>query len=203
MGRIVEWNGQKRYGYLQCGKSRVFLHIRDFAEHHKRPAVGDKIAFIMGQDGLGRSCARNALHVNEGGRITLANMLILAVLLVLPAFAIQHRAADLRLMGTYILVINTLTFAAYASDKQRARAKEWRLPEAWLHLFELLGGWPGAFLAQRRLRHKCSKHSFQFSFWFIVMTFQFVAFDSLQNWHYTRSAWKELERASQHNLRKF
>ena len=30
-----------------------------------------------------------------------------------------------------------------------------------LHTLELIGGWPAAFLAQRWLRHKCSKRSFQ------------------------------------------
>jgi len=41
-----------------------------------------------------------------------------------------------------------------------------------LHLLELLGGWPGAFLAQRRLRHKCSKRRYQFVFWLIVLAYQ-------------------------------
>ncbi|HSH15989.1 MAG TPA: DUF1294 domain-containing protein [Verrucomicrobiae bacterium] len=53
-----------------------------------------------------------------------------------------------------------------------------RVSEANLHLLELLGGWPAALLAQRRLRHKCSKGSYQFMFWLIVLGHQFVAGDS-------------------------
>jgi hypothetical protein len=31
-----------------------------------------------------------------------------------------------------------------------------------------MGGWPGAFVAQRRLRHKCVKRKYQIVFWLIV-----------------------------------
>ena len=39
-----------------------------------------------------------------------------------------------------------------------------------------------SYFAPQRLRHKCSKTSFQVTFWFIVLLWQFVACDSLQNW---------------------
>ena len=48
-----------------------------------------------------------------------------------------------------MLVMGAAAYWAYALDKPRAQAKEWRLSEARLHLFELLGGWTGALLAQR------------------------------------------------------
>jgi uncharacterized membrane protein YsdA (DUF1294 family) len=63
------------------------------------------------------------------------------------------------------------------------------MPEAKLHIMELLGGWPGAFLAQRRFRHKCSKVSYQVVFWVIALTNQLVAFDSLQGWKWMRLIW--------------
>jgi uncharacterized membrane protein YsdA (DUF1294 family) len=63
---------------------------------------------------------------------------------------------------------------------------------------ELLGGWPGAFLAQRWLRHKCSKGSYQAVFWLIVLAYQFAAFDSLQNWQLSRAALNQLESTSSH-----
>ncbi|SJM91388.1 Cold-shock protein (fragment) [Crenothrix polyspora] len=44
----------------------------------------------------------------------------------------------------------------------------WRIPEKSLHTLELLGGWPGALLAQRTLRHKNRKPSYQVVFWLIV-----------------------------------
>jgi uncharacterized membrane protein YsdA (DUF1294 family) len=86
-------------------------------------------------------------------------------------------------------MIGAVSYGSYALDKRRARAKEWRISEAGLHVTELLGGWPGAFLAQRRLRHKVSKRGYLFVFWLIVLAYQFAAFDSLQNWQLSRSAW--------------
>ncbi len=48
-----------------------------------------------------------------------------------------------------------------------------------LHLLELLGGWPGAFLAQQVFRHKTRKLSFQLVFWGIVLLHQLFWIDWL------------------------
>jgi uncharacterized membrane protein YsdA (DUF1294 family) len=38
-----------------------------------------------------------------------------------------------------------------------------------LHWASLLGGWPGAIVAQRRLRHKTKKLTFRVTFWITVL----------------------------------
>lgn len=195
--KIVEWDNAKGYGFLQVGSGRVFLHRREFAEHHKQPAVGDVVRFTVGADVQGRTCAKNAAHVNDGGRITVLAVSMLACLLVLPAIALHRHGADWW-GGAYLLVIGAFSYACFAADKQRARNKEWRISESGLHLTELLGGWPGAFLAQRRLRHKVSKPGYQFVFWLIVLVHQFAAFDSLQNWQVSRAALVGLKVAVEH-----
>lgn len=196
--RIVEWDDAKGYGYLQVGNGRLFLHRRDFAERHKRPAVGDVINFLPGTDAQGRTCATKAVHVNDGGRITPSAVLLLASLMVLPAIALHRHGADWRWVGAVVLVMGAVSYGCYALDKRRARKKAWRIPENLLHVTEFLGGWPGAFLAQRRLRHKCSKSSYQFVFWLIVVAWQFAAFDSLQNWKFSKAGLSFLERTSDH-----
>lgn len=187
--KIVEWDDQKGYGFLQVGKGKVFLHRRDFAERHKRPAVGDVIRFTLGQDAKGRTCGKDAVHVNDGGRITVLAVLVLACLLVLPAVALHRLGVDWRWSSACVLAMGLASYGTYALDKRRVREQAWRISESALHLTELLGGWPGAFLAQRRLRHKVSKPGFQFLFWLIVLAYQFAAFDSLQNWQLSRAAW--------------
>jgi uncharacterized membrane protein YsdA (DUF1294 family) len=60
-------------------------------------------------------------------------------------------------------------FIVYGNDKNRAIEGKWRTPEARLHLFVLLGGFPGAFLAQQFYCHKNKKRSYQIVFWMIVI----------------------------------
>ena len=64
------------------------------------------------------------------------------------------------LVAGWYLVCSLLTFVVYAFDKRAARGHRRRVPEARLHLLELIGGFPGALLAIRVLRHKSSKRSF-------------------------------------------
>ena len=58
-----------------------------------------------------------------------------------------------------------VSFAQYAIDKRRAERGRWRIPEKRLHLIDLLGGWPGGWIARRSLRHKTSKARFAVVFW--------------------------------------
>jgi len=126
------------------------------------------------------------------------SILVLIGLLVLPVIAGQQFGEVSQWVGAHGVLLSALTYWAYAADKRRAEEREWRVPEARLHLLELLGGWPGAFLAQRRLRHKCSKGSYQVVFWLIVLAYQFAAFDSLRNWQLSRAALDRLEATSGH-----
>ena len=57
--------------------------------------------------------------------------------------------------------LSLLTVVAYAVDKVAARAGASRISEATLHLFALVGGWPGAFVARHWLRHKTLKQPFR------------------------------------------
>jgi len=69
-------------------------------------------------------------------------------------------AAWLLLPMAYV-ALSLMTFIVYACDKLAAHRGERRIAERVLHLLDLIGGWPGGWLAQKTLRHKCSKPSFQ------------------------------------------
>jgi uncharacterized membrane protein YsdA (DUF1294 family) len=56
----------------------------------------------------------------------------------------------------------------YARDKLAALRRMWRVPEQTLHLIEALGGWPGAYVAQRTMRHKTVKTEYRAVYWLIV-----------------------------------
>ena len=91
-------------------------------------------------------------------------------------------------MVGYLVTISGLIFGLYRRDKRRAESGEWRVPESTLHLVELLGGWPAAFVAQRIFRHKIAKPSYQIAFWAIIACHEAVAFDFLSEWHYAQAA---------------
>lgn len=66
------------------------------------------------------------------------------------------------------LLMSLVTFIAFAWDKRAARLNRWRTRESTLHVLELLGGFPGAFLAQRLLRHKSYKPRYRAILWAIA-----------------------------------
>lgn len=135
----------------------------------------------------------------RGGTSTiLIVLLVLSILLVLPGLALHRLQWDWRWMVGYFVVINLLTYRVYANDKRRAIDGEWRISEANLHLLELLGGWPAALLAQRRLRHKCSKGSYLFVFWLIVLGYQVAAYDSFQDWKFSRIGLEWMQNQPRH-----
>jgi uncharacterized membrane protein YsdA (DUF1294 family) len=74
----------------------------------------------------------------------------------------------LKLVGLYLLAINLVTFAVFASDKQRAIDGGRRVPEATLLQLAAVGGTTGAFAAQKILRHKTRKEPFRTLLWLIA-----------------------------------
>lgn len=63
---------------------------------------------------------------------------------------------------------SAIAFGTYGYDKFSAKTGRWRTPEKTLLTLGLIGGWPGALLAQEWIRHKSAKGSFQLVFWLTV-----------------------------------
>ena len=83
---------------------------------------------------------------------------ILAVLGLLPGVAVALSVLS-----------SVVAFVLYRNDKTAATRGGWRVRESTLHVVSLLGGWPGAFLAQRVYHHKTRKQPFQTVFWITVV----------------------------------
>lgn len=109
---------------------------------------------------------------------------VILVLVPLPLLALHHLFGPpgVSIGLGWSALMSIFAFTVYWYDKRQAKQDGQREPEAHLHWLEVLGGWPGAYLAQRWLRHKSTKASYQFVFWLIVILYQLVAVDALRDW---------------------
>lgn len=60
----------------------------------------------------------------------------------------------------WYFAMSAATYVVYVADKRRAKTDRRRVPEATLHFLELAGGFAGALLAMKIVRHKNRKIGF-------------------------------------------
>lgn len=60
----------------------------------------------------------------------------------------------------YLLIINLLGAFVNIIDKQKAKHNRWRIPEATLWLFGILGGSLGSYITMKAIRHKTKHRAF-------------------------------------------
>jgi uncharacterized membrane protein YsdA (DUF1294 family) len=60
-------------------------------------------------------------------------------------------------VGGYFLLMNLIAFSSMGVDKHKAKHNQWRIPEARLFLWALLGGSLGSVVGMRVFHHK-TKH---------------------------------------------
>lgn len=175
-GKITHWKDEQGFGFItpNGGGNQVFVHIKSFANPRRRPEGKEIVTYELTSDARGRAQAQSVAFVGDHSPSATSSghrnaPLILAVAFLLSvAGAVFTHGLPFAVLGLY-LVASVVTFIAYAFDKSAARNDRRRTAESTLHLFALVGGWPGALAAQRLLRHKSKKRSFQLVFWATVV----------------------------------
>jgi uncharacterized membrane protein YsdA (DUF1294 family)/cold shock CspA family protein len=175
-GRISFWNEEKGYGFItpSTGADKVFVHIRAFKNRHHLPQLKQVVLYSLSKDKQGRPCAARVMRTEEivsGGSAPLigAFKTLFAIgFMVFVGWSVFVYNMPVFLLYLYLLV-SALTFLLYLWDKRAARLSRWRTKESTLHTLALIGGWPGALIAQQKLRHKSRKMSFQLAFWVTVI----------------------------------
>lgn len=192
-GRLTTWNDERGFGFLRPGDggSDVFVHISGFPRDASRPEVGVGYRWDEARMDDGRIKAINVrpdsiITVGRpGGQrvpLRLGTLSYLAIAAFIPVFiaGLVHGHVPWWLSAIYAAVsVGTLT--AYALDKSAARAHRWRIAERSLLLLGLIGGWPGAIVAQQLFRHKTRKRRFLLAFWGSVVL-NVAAFSLLAFW---------------------
>ena len=178
-GRIQDWNDDKGFGFVvpNGGGERAFVHIKAFERTSQRPVNGLLISYELRKDARGRfnaaairqaSASKAQAAEKPSGMVPRLPRTTLGLVVLF--------GATLAWMAKFIpdwtmLAISGMSLLAlifYVSDKAAAQRNRWRTPESTLHMIALLGGWPGALLAQGLFHHKTSKRSFQRVFWVTV-----------------------------------
>jgi uncharacterized membrane protein YsdA (DUF1294 family)/cold shock CspA family protein len=189
-GELTTWNDERGFGFVApaVGGPDVFVHISAFDDGAPRPVQGDDIGYVLefspegkprashaeltsrseeaGDRSPGKQRKRVLTPSHHTGRLSyIAVAGFIAIFAVVWLFVIPLPLWVVVLYGGMSLV----TFIAYALDKRAAATDGWRVAEGSLLALGLVGGWPGAIVAQQMFRHKTVKVSFQVVFWVTVV----------------------------------
>jgi len=177
-GKITDWKDDKGFGFItpNGGGPRVFIHIKSFSNRQRRPVGNEFVTYELIADARGRPQGANIAFVGDRppspprtapgpgvGALTLA-----ATFLAFVVGAVATGKLPFVVLVAYFLA-SCVAYVAYFLDKAASLKGHWRTPESTLHFFSVVGGWPGAMLAQRTLRHKTQKQSFQVTYWATVV----------------------------------
>lgn len=175
-GKITRWKDDQGFGFItpNGGGEQVFVHIKAFSNRQRRPVGNEIVTYELTTDEKRRTRAENVAFLGDrpstaastgGGSVSLA---LAAIFLLFVAGSVFSDKLPFAVFGLY-LGASLVAFLAYAFDKSAAKNDKWRTKESTLHMFGLIGGWPGALVAQKLLRHKSKKQSFQVVFWATVI----------------------------------
>ncbi len=175
-GRIATWHDDKGYGFVTPldGGKQIFIHAKAFGNRNRRPNVNEVVTYSVSKDKQGRPCAVNAtlagdkLKEKSAQRPSTTGIFLAAAFLAAIGLSVMTGSLPVIVLIGYSAA-SLITFVAYAIDKSAAQRGSWRTPESTLLLLGLVGGWPGALIAQQMLRHKSKKTEFRVEFWITVL----------------------------------
>lgn len=180
-GLLKSWNDERGFGFIEPlqGSEEIFVHVKAFRVRIGRPQVGQAMSFEVEFGPEGKKRAKNVDQIRPPRTSTpkprkLPVQRGTATLIAIPLFVILYLVLTVLWQPPFFIVAvylgaSLITYFVYARDKSAAQQNAWRTPESTLHFLALAGGWPGALLAQQRLRHKSTKSEFRIVFWGTVI----------------------------------
>ena len=175
-GKVIKWQNDKGFGFIEPinGMPDLFFHENFLLNQSRRPVVGEDVSFEITTNPERKQRAVRILFRGERDPRKLDNFFdvfyssLSCVFLICIGVLVFLNKLNPIILILYLL-LSCITFLIYRQDKIKAKNAEWRTPENKLHFFSLIGGWPGALIAQRRLHHKSRKLPFQVVFYITVI----------------------------------
>ena len=179
-GRITTWKDDKGFGFITpIGSSKqIFVHVKSFKNRNDRPKLNQVVNYVISKDKHGRPCAENVSmpgtepKINTNVKKAEGSSFLSIIFVLMFAIVIFILVATRKIpigIATLYFGASLVTFIIYAMDKSAAKNESRRTPESSLHFLSLIGGWPGALVAQYTLRHKSKKQSFRSVFFITVV----------------------------------
>lgn len=172
-GKIISWNEAKGFGFVKpiLGGKQVFIHVKEF---NWKPEIGQLISYQQSKDNQGRECGKIAIlsgeflaHERPGSAGFVQTMMASLFIVVLGSLFLIGKL-EYWIPALYS-ALSFITFLTYWLDKSASQNGQWRTSENSLHLLALIGGWPGAMIAQQTLRHKTKKQPFRSIYWLTII----------------------------------
>lgn len=182
-GIVKSWQDERGFGFIEPteGGQELFVHIKAFPTSMGRPAIGAKVTFEVETtpESKKRAVKVQPLAVPKStpqfttrrGPATKGweTSSIVALVIFAISYLVVSAVWNLSLyVGVAYLVMSIICAGFYWHDKVSARRGEWRTSEETLIVLGVLGGWPGAIVAQQLLRHKTTKQSFRVMHWLTI-----------------------------------
>lgn len=174
-GKIIQWQDDKGYGFVtpNGGGQQAFVHIKSFTGAKRRPANGDLITYEAVTDGKGRLSAKKIQFTRKPKLQYNTDTTWYGTAFAVLFYSLLYLLVWLNKLDREVLWLysaaSALLFGLCAVDKRAAQRSTQRTPESTLQFIALMGGWPGGLLAQKILKHKNKKASFQRVFWIAVI----------------------------------
>lgn len=180
-GTLKTWNDERGFGFIapSDGGHDIFMHIRAFQDRWERPAVGQALTYEIELNPEGKTRATHVILASETWANATRNksstrgstpLGLVAIIAFAPIVYLEITYWQVPAWYSWVYVAaSVISFILYAVDKRAAVTGGWRVPEARLLILGLVGGWPGAIIAQQLLRHKTKKVGFVGPFWVTVL----------------------------------
>ncbi|WP_373740446.1 DUF1294 domain-containing protein [Neisseria sp.] len=191
-GAVVAWNEERGQGFIRYGDESQNVLFDEAAFHYagRRPHIGDEVKFFCRPPVAGeRQQAARVVLSEHAGMLSSDTPCDDAAPDRKPlwfALSVTAAAAWLLAVGWLSATLSGIYFFAslaafwfYLKDKEAVQAMRRngersdtayfeRIGEGVLHRCAVIGGWPGALIAQHLLRHKQNQQPFIWLFWATV-----------------------------------